>query len=267
MKFSIPSFVFSMGALFVLFTATSWNPNSPPTVNTGAPGETTCAKSNCHSGGTFTGTVSISGIPDTVEYNKVYPITITNTSNAVRAGFQLTCLDSLNDKCGNLASATGVNIGSGSGRQYARQSQPKTLAAGSTSWTFNWTAPATASGAEGVFYFVTLCANNNGQRTGDNVLLGNKAFVFKQALTTAVQEPNWAQGMRLFPTAADNWLQVEFHDAFEGQLFLFDAAGRQVQQTTLSSSNTIALDALSPGIYFAKIQSGRQAIVRKFVRK
>ena len=105
------------------------DPNNPPVARTGAPGETTCGASGCHTGGAFTGTVAITGIPDTVTANQSYTVTLTNTSNAVRAGFQLTCLDGANAYSGTLTNGTGTSIGTSNstGRKYIRQSSPKTI--------------------------------------------------------------------------------------------------------------------------------------------
>ena len=63
-------------------------PSNPPTGNTAAPGETACMLSGCHSGGTFNGTVNISGVPDTVFTNQTYNITITNQDNKKVAVFK-----------------------------------------------------------------------------------------------------------------------------------------------------------------------------------
>ena len=134
-------------------------PRNPDTEVTGAPGELTCQKSGCHSGGNFSGDVSISGIPDTVEANIKYTITLLHKSNAVVAGFELTSLDPLNKKCGTLIAGTGSNVAFGKifGRQYIRQSSSKLLVNGEISWQFSWQAPAVVTGDSVAFYFASLC--------------------------------------------------------------------------------------------------------------
>ncbi|HND89426.1 MAG TPA: hypothetical protein PK971_13920, partial [Saprospiraceae bacterium] len=77
----------SLFGLWLLLINSQTDPNNPPTARTGAPGETTCQASGCHSGGAFTGTVTISGVPDTAVYGQTYTITLTNASNCTRAGF------------------------------------------------------------------------------------------------------------------------------------------------------------------------------------
>jgi hypothetical protein len=132
--------------------------------------------------------------------NQSYTITLSNTSNAVRAGFQLTCLDAANAYAGTLTNGTGTSIGTSNstGRKYIRQSSPKTLSGGSTSWTFTWKAPASAAENKCTFYFVSLCANGNGNNSGDKVLVANESVVLK-----AVSAANEPAG----DTASLDWLQ------------------------------------------------------------
>ncbi len=258
-----PTLVFSaLCGAWLLFT--SLDPNNPPTGKTGAPGETTCAQSNCHTGGTFAGTVSISGIPDTVVANQSYSITLTNTSNAVKAGFQLTCLDASNAKCGTLTQASGVNVTTASSRQYARQSSPKTLSGGSTSWTFTWKAPATLAVDSLHFYFVSLCANGNGNRTGDNVLVSSHKVNFK-TLTSAASDPVANQMVRLSPNPAREFVRVQLDEANAGEISLFDANGRKVLHSALESDNQLNVSSLPAGIYTAEIRFGERVAVKRLM--
>lgn len=260
----LPVIAFLVCAWFGL-TNSMRNPNNPPTAKTGAPGENTCAQSDCHSGGTFMGTVSISGVPDTVVANQTYTITLTNTSNAVRAGFQLTCFDDANAMCGTLTAGTGVNIGSGTaGKRYARQSAPKNLSNGSTSWTFTWKAPATASGNKATFYFVSLCSNNNGAKTGDNVLQANRSVVLQT--TSPVTEPNALTALKFFPTLVQNHvLNIELLEEEKGQITVVDFSGKTVLQQTLSKVNQLNVSALPKGMYNASIVAGGKMAAKKFV--
>ncbi len=241
------------------------DPNNPPTGKTGAPGENTCGQSDCHSGGNFTGTVTISGVPDTVVANTTYTITLTNASNAARAGFQLTCWDNANAMCGTLTAGTGVSIGSGAaGKKYARQSSPKLLSNGSTSWTFTWKAPASASGNKATFYFVSLCANNNGQKTGDNVLVSSKPVVFQT--TSATGEPAQEAAVTFFPTLVqENQIQVNLLEAKIGRLQVFDNSGKLVLEQNLEQENTVNTNSLPKGLYNALIESEGKKVVKKFL--
>ena len=168
-----------LATLWFSLSSTIKDPSNPPTGNTGAPNETTCAQAGCHNGGTYVGTVAVTGLPDTVVANTTYTITLTNTSNAIRAGFQMVCLDALNAQCGTFTAGTGTSIGLVGSKQYVRQSQVKIMSAGSTSWTYTWKAPATLANSPITFYFVSLAANGDGGTSSDNVLKSSKAVRFR----------------------------------------------------------------------------------------
>ncbi len=250
---------------WLLLSSTMIDPNNPPTGKTGAPGETTCSTSSgCHTGGSFTGTVSITGVPDTVIGNQVYTITITNTSNAVRAGFQLTCWDGANAMSGTLIAASGVSIGSAGTKKYARQSSPKTLSGGSASWTFTWRAPVTASGNKATFYFASLCANGNGEKTGDNAITANKTVVLK-SISPAI-EPAREAAVKFFPTLVqNNMLNIELLEAGSGQLTVFDLNGKMVLQQDLLPVNELNVNDLDTGVYTAHIVADGKTTTKKFV--
>ena len=253
-------------AAWFFLTNSMRNPNNPPTGKTGAPGETTCSTaSGCHNGGTFTGTVTISGVPDTVLPNQTYTITLTNTSNAIRAGFQLTCWDGSNSNCGTLTAGTGVSIGTGSAsKKYVRQSSPKNLSGGNTSWTFTWKAPASASGNKATFYFVSLCSNNNGNKSGDNALQSSKTVVLQT--TSAAYEPTNLASVKFFPTLVqNNTLHVELLEADKGQITVFDLNGKTVFQQALSAVNDLNLNGFVKGVYTAYIKAEGKVATKKFV--
>lgn len=259
----------SLTVAAVLFAA--WNmltgsvrdPNNPPAGRTGAPGETTCAASGCHSGGTYTGTVSISGIPDTITANQSYVITLTHASNAVRAGFELTCLDNANVKCGTLTAGTGTSVATSGGRQYVRQSAPKTLSNGSTSWSFTWKAPASISGNQATFYFASLAANGNGNKTGDNPLLASRAVVLLP--TVAAHEPDNAGLAGVYPAVATDVLNVELLHGEKGRLSVFDMQGKVVLQSDLVQINRLDISRLDKGLHIAQITVAGRTVVKKFV--
>ncbi len=264
MKFKSSLTIIALIAVWGMLTSTLRNPNNPPLGNTAAPGETTCQKSGCHvTVGNFTGTVSISGVPDTVLADQTYTITLTQASNAVRGGYQLTCLDAGNVKCGTLTAGTGSSIGTLSGRQYVRQSTPKVLSGGSAAWTFTWKAPATLAIDSLKFYYVSLAANGNGNNSGDKVLIGTKKVNF--GATSASQEPVDAALVQLFPNPAVGFVQVKLPTVSNGVWSLYNAAGTLVQEKALFGTNQLDVSALPRGLYVAKIQVGSQLISRQLV--
>ncbi len=252
---------------WLFLTNASKDPNNPPTGRTGAPGETTCAQSSCHNGGAFTGTVSLTGIPDTVVAGQTYTLTLTNASNAVKAGFQMTCWDANNTMCGTFTApnGSGVNIGSGAGtKRYARQSSPKTLSAGSASWTYSWKAPTTAAGNKATFYYVTLCANGTGNSSGDNVLQASKSVVLKAA--SANQDVLETSAYTFYPTLITNGtLFIEIKEADQGQLIVYNTQGKIVKKQVIASYNQLDVSHLLSGAYTAQIQVNDKIAIKKFI--
>jgi hypothetical protein len=247
---------------FFVASSTQKNPGNPPTGSTGAPGEQTCSRSGCHSGGNFTGSVSISGIPDTVLAGKVYDIVLKQTSNATRGGFQMTCIDNANTACGTFVAASGVNIGTGGGKQYPRQSSPKALAGGAASWAFKWTAPATLPNSDIRFYFSTLCGNGNGNESGDNTLVG--ADTVKFALTSAAPELDITPAITIVPQK--NALHITLWKAEQGLVTVHAINGTmQLQTKIVTQDQFIPTNHLPNGIYVATVKTGEQTKTLKFV--
>lgn len=241
-------------------------PNNPPVSRTGAPGELTCEASSCHSGGTFTGTVTLSGVPDTVVAGQSYTVTLTNASNALRAGFELTCLDGNNTYAGTLTNGTGTSIGTNNtlGRKYVRHSAPHDMVNGSTSWTFTWKAPDSAAGDSCKFYFVSLCANKNGTNSGDNVLVNTKRVAF-QAASATNEAPEVAKSWLNFNAPlGGKTLTINLLNAQKGQLEIYDIHGRRALQTALSAQNQISTQTLPTGMYVAQVSIEGHSTAVKF---
>ena len=110
------------------------DPDGAPTGRTGAPGETTCAASSCHTSfalNSGTGKVAISGLPASgYTPGQVIAVTVTMTqASIVRWGFELTALDDQGRAAGTLAVTDSVrtrlrtgNFGGGQ-RQYLTHTQ------------------------------------------------------------------------------------------------------------------------------------------------
>lgn len=251
-------------AALVLFSSTKYNPNNPPVGRTGAPGETTCQASGCHSGGAYVGTVEITGVPDTVVANQAYSITLTNTSNAVKSGFQLTVLNEANQKTGTLTAGTGCSIGNGGGRQYVRQSSPRTLTNGSTFWSFTWTAPATVVDDSIHFYFASLCANGTGNTNGDNAIKSSKSVVLPSTVS-GTNDVAQEASLKVFPNPAQSNLNIEFHG--KGDMTILNANGQSVLKATVANQHQIDVSKLGAGLYFVKFESEGKVQTAVFIKK
>ena len=149
------------------------NNSNPPNGHTGSPPTfNTCSDSQggCHSGGTGTGNVVISGLPATITPNTMYPITVTVTrTNSVPqlGGFQMNVLDANNNNAGTLSGpGSGSTVQSG----YFEHNPAQSFGAGnSINFTVNWTSPASGSGNITMYAAANL-ANGNGNNSGDDIV-------------------------------------------------------------------------------------------------
>jgi uncharacterized protein (DUF2141 family) len=171
------------------------NSSNPPTGVTGAPFDSgTC--NNCHGGGGYSGTVSISGLPSTIEPNTTYSmeITLTATSgNPSRGGYQLVVVDGNNNNAGDLIT---VNSQSGTeffnGREYIEHRGSKVFSGNSVSWLFNWKSPVSAGGNTIKFYFIGNFCNGNNNTSGDVAFSFSETYAFAGAppLTVSITNVN-----------------------------------------------------------------------------
>jgi hypothetical protein len=256
---------------WALIVSSSKDPNNPPTARTGAPSETTCAASGCHNGGSFVGIVSITGVPDTIQLNTSYTITLTHKSNAKRSGFQLTCLDGNNAKFGTLTTGSGTSVANQASlsRQYVRQSAAKTISTvdSTASWSFTWKSPTTAPATNTAkFYFSSLAANADNGKTGDNVLLGTHT-VHYAAPVSAVNDLTVAIGIKIYPTVMTDALHIDLESANEGTVQVYGLNGNLVLNANLGSlGNTLMVDQLPVGSYVINVIAGGKTLVKRVVK-
>lgn len=144
----------------------------PPLGFTNAPGEGNCT--GCHY--TFAlnsgaGKVQITGLPASYVVGQSYAVTVTVSHPTARAwGFELTALDP-NGTSSTVGTLTPTNLATTLKRESSDSGQQRTYLshngetgvaqgkAGSNSWAFMWTAPASAVG-DITFYAVGNAANN-----------------------------------------------------------------------------------------------------------
>ena len=190
--------------LLALFAGYVWsgkpaqaNQGGPPAGLTGAPGESDCLSSGCHTGNdinSLNGSLTINGLPGTYRPNQEFNLTVTlSQPNRARFGFQLTALDSQNRKAGELI-VTDTNrtqkittfVGS-SQREYVYHTGAGTAPTGTNqgSWTLRWKAPPQGVGRV-TFYASGNAANGNNAQSGDFI------YVTSASLQAAPPLPNVA---------------------------------------------------------------------------
>jgi PKD repeat protein len=174
MKLRYLSFLLIVGFTTVLFSNQEYvhgNAAQPPAGRTGAPGETTCNQSSCHSGSSTVANspeILFKQVPNTTfstyTPGQLYNLTVNVTASA-RNGFEITALDASNNAAGTFAlnaNPTTTALASASNRQYISHKN----ASGTNAWAFKWTAPSTDIGPI-TFYIAANRANNNNLSTGD----------------------------------------------------------------------------------------------------
>ncbi|MBK9107473.1 MAG: T9SS type A sorting domain-containing protein [Saprospiraceae bacterium] len=267
MKKNFSLYFFIALFFFSLFNSSVPEPSNPPTANTGAPGETTCQQNNCHGGGNYTGTAVLVGLPDTLEANKTYEVTILNQSDsAIRTGFQLTALDDGFASVGTLAEIPNerVNVARDNvtRRFYARHLQARFFDVnGEARWKFNYTAPASVANDSIIFYFTALLANGNGDRIGDNVIKVRKSYAFKMPVANEELDKN-AFDFNIF----SNGNEIVFLGTHTGSVHsvsLNDINGNLILQQHQLERNVLLIGKLPSGIYLVHFKVAQYKITKK----
>jgi glucose/arabinose dehydrogenase len=184
--------LFAAFAAALLLTDNAANPHArayssgPPAGYTHAPGELDC--SDCHTTpAQSSGTLTL-GVPDRYTPGQTYDITVTHASGdatRVRWGFEMTALDSADEKAGAFAPADDLTrVVNGEGpfpaREYIEHTSKGTFPGqqNGANWTFKWTAPSEDVGPV-TFYLAGNQANGDGNSSGDNIYFTFKSATFQ----------------------------------------------------------------------------------------
>jgi hypothetical protein len=278
--------------LSILFCGTFFYQNialtstdTPAAARTGAPGESTCK--SCH--GQFDlnsgpGSISIDFNGGDTTYNpgQTYTVNVTVTQGSlVKFGFQSVVLkDATNTNIGTIAvtnatqTATYNGTVSGGSRKYIAQKTAGTSAttAGSKSWSFDWTAPATDEGNITI-YAVGNATNNQGNTGGDYIYTTKQTIT--PAVANAVKDKNTKPVFALYPNPATEFLNLAIPSKVNEtiEISIYDLKGSKVFHSienpkTDLIEKTINLDeSFSKGIYTCQIISESFNKTKTFVVK
>jgi len=176
-----PSRLFRIAGLLLGVLTWLANASNPPTAHTGASFDLGSCN-DCHSGGSYNGTVVVDGLPGTIEPNTTYPLTITLTATSgspLRGGYELVVVAGNNTNAGDLIT---VNGQSGTeffaSREYMEHRGSKVFTGGAVSWAFNWKSPFTANGNTIRVFCIGNFTNGNGNSSGDNAIEAMQEFSF-----------------------------------------------------------------------------------------
>ncbi len=151
------------------------NSGNPPNGKSGAPGDGTCA--DCHNGGSFSGSMFLTGLPPVVNPNTTYSVTLTNSFTGTApdlSGFQLTARTSSNQEAGSISNPGAASTTTIFGGKTYLEHNPAQFFGGNTevSWTFDWTAPNGSDGENYTFFYSGVFADGTGGTGGDAVTGG-----------------------------------------------------------------------------------------------
>lgn len=183
------------------------NQGGPPAGLTGAPGESDCLSSGCHTGNDINsslGTLTISGLP--AAYRPDQEITLTvrlSQPNRLRFGFQITAVDVQGRKAGDLILTDTTRtqkittfIATGQ-RDYVYHTAVGTLPNGAneSTWEVRWKAPSQTVGRV-TFHASGNAANGNSAQSGDFIYVTSASMQAGTALPTvaSVSAASFAQG-------------------------------------------------------------------------
>lgn len=205
--------------LLALFGVLVWqnksaqaNQGGPPAGLTGAPGESDCLSSGCHTGNDINsnlGMLTFTGVPASYRPDQEINFTLTlSQPNRPRFGFQLTALDSQSRKAGELIVTDSTRtqkittfVGN-SQREYVFHTGAGTAPTGTNqgSWTVRWKAPPQGIGRV-TFYASGNAANGNNAQSGDFIYVNSASMQAAPALpnVVSVSAASFAAGVSLAP--------------------------------------------------------------------
>lgn len=261
---------------------------SPPVMRTGAPGELTCATTDCHSGTPTFNSTSIdleglntpfieNGLTAGASYNLLVRV---NPNDNKRSGFQITAVDDNGDAAGTfqIVQTTNTSLASGgNGRQYLSH---KNANQGINFWNFIWEAPDPA--VDVYFYIAGNKSNNDSMATGADAIL---LRTFKATTTSfgpltdnvGIHGPgniDELDNINIYPNPVKEKINFDYYLTAHSdvKVELFGMNGQLVNMFNLGSNatgdhrNSLELGSgLTSGLYLLKVSIGEKLYYKKIV--
>lgn len=233
--------------------------------HTGAPGEATCATTNCHvdaSGGFSNvndgnGRVVVEGLPAQYAAGATYTFTIdVEHLNAVRFGFQATLKDAAGNDAGRLELADSNTRFIGPGVSYVTHSRATAV----HTWTLRWQAPSADVGGL-TLYAAGNAANGNGDRRGDFVYTLAHALSFGTGTAADEETPRALRLHRAYPNPfnAHTTLTYMLDTPMPVTVVVYDLLGRVVEEYAQGLMPAgahevhVAADGWAAGVYLYEV--------------
>lgn len=274
LKITTISFAFTLGLMFYNFNFNNVHSSSTgaPAGHTGAPGEATCATSNCHAG-TATPVngqdAIITDIPSSGYVpGATYNISVGGTNplggNIPRAGFQAS-IQKNGVKAGTIINTGNQTQLISSGKYITHTSTGTAAGTPSKFYTFQWTAPNDASTGDVTIYATMNLANNDGSTSGDFIL--STSLVLPLDLTSSVKE-NEINHVAIFPNPFTSDVNINFNSKTIGQSYLYSVDGRLIKTINQNSTeNRLNTKSLAKGMYFLQFNVEGKTYVKKLMKK
>ena len=166
--------------VFVSLTLLVANQANPPNGKTGAPGEGSCLDCHTFNNQNQDGIITLAGLPATIVPSMAYLLTVTVNNpngNGDLAGFQVTILNSSNQKAGTMSSPSPSSTLQTSGARQYWEHNPAQQYPGNNmvSWTVNWVAPTGPSNTTITAYAAGNVAKDNNNDSNDLIIFSTAA--------------------------------------------------------------------------------------------
>lgn len=250
------AFLFAIPVLGVLFISSASGMSGG---YSGSPGDSNTTCNQCHSGGSFNAVASITSTIPAAGYTagSTYAITVTASSTSTKHGFQLTAENSTGAKLGIFTGNTTVSAVNSS-----TAATHKSTSTNLTSWTVNWTAPATATTPVN-FYVALNATNGNNTTTGDQVVTASRGYEL-------LSNTNFEQiTFNAYPNPAQDIFYIKGLDIVEPTpVNILNYYGQVVRSISLTSSQEgIDISNLQQGYYFIQIEQVNKRGITSFIKE
>lgn len=279
-KFILPALIFTIYILLNAFNSNKSIHNfsyinsmeefsgGSPAGKTGAPGEPTCTQ--CHAGalndGSTTSSLTHAGSTNTYDPGVTYNMTLTINNGNSKNGFQVVAIDASGSNAGNLiiTSSTTKKV-TDSGFEYVTHTNSGNL---QTSWDFDWTAPASNSGAV-TFYYAYNVSNSNSATNGDNIYSTQVTFQENSGVGLSSTREKLDESLSVNYNNSILFLDFNYSNNTENSFIkLIDLQGKVILQKNiaLNSSHHYQIELNKPresGIYLVSLFLDNNIVSRK----
>jgi len=253
--------VLAIPGFLVIYSFSSGSPGG----KTGSPGDGSNCTS-CHSGvpqnvGDWISTNIPEGgyVP-----GETYVITAKGMHEGVaKFGFELTAENAAGVKKGTFSvidvSRTKMTS---TGNSVTHTSDGNTPAGDSTSWSMDWTAPASGSG-QVRFYAAINAGNGSGNTDGDVIYLSMLSA--EEDITISIGENQLKSLVSLYPNPATDLVNIRLPEG--AQLSVVDIMGKIVEvRKNAKAHETFDVSRLQQGIYFVRVSYNGESYTSRLLK-